>query len=448
MSVWRKYVVLLAAASGAAACTEKLGSGRACPALCPIEEVGIVDTTIQGVASDTTVYPGPPVGSEATVLLLTRTDGALDLRGVFRFDTLPTTFLKKKPTAATSADTTKYEIKALKGARIVVYGDTTAGAPPLPTDSVTIVAYDVDTAGVADTAVAPVAALFTPSRELGRRRVRAEAVRDSFSIPLSDSAVLAKIQAGKQLRVGLRIESGGNTAIRLNSSNGGVFTLLQFAPSATLDTAQADSIQSYSVNSLTPRDDNFRRGLLIDYTLAAKGNPPPGPAELAVGGIPGRRVYLTFDIPKRLLDSTQVVRATLRLNQVASPTATAADTAQLRLLLGTSLSSVTDITKRALFHEPFSFDPRLGLYFGVSSGLRGVRLKSDSSGLRAIEVAPILRQWAGTDVTRQPHAIVLSLPSEGISPVELRFSSLESGVPALRPTLQITYVPRNAPGIP
>jgi hypothetical protein len=447
VSVWRKYVVLLAVALGAAACTEKLGTGRACPALCPIEEVGIVDTTIQGVATDTTVYPGPPIGSEPSVLLLTRTDGALDLRGVFRFDTLPTTFRKKKPTAEATADTTPYEIKALKNAQLIVSGDTTASAPPLPADSVTIVAYDVDTAGVADTAVAPVAALFTPSREIGRKRLRAEAVRDTFAIPLNDAVVLAKLQAGKHLRVGLRIESGGNTAIRLNSTNSAVFTTLRFAPSATADTAQADSLQSFLVNSRTPTDDPAQRGYLIDYTLVVKGNPPPAPGELAVGGMRGRRIYMTFDIPKRLLDSTQVVRATLRLNQVRSPVAAASDTAQLRILLGTSLASVTDITKRALFHEPFSFDPELGLYFGVTSGLRGVKLKADSSGVRAIELAPILRQWAGTDVTKQPHAIILSLPTEGVSPVELRFSSLEAAA-ALRPTLQITYVPRNAPGIP
>jgi hypothetical protein len=50
-------------------------------------------------------------------------------------------------------------------------------------------------------------------------------------------------------------------------------------------------------------------------------------------------------------------------------------------------------------------------------------------------------------VTKQPHAIVLSLPTEGTFPIELRFSSLEAPA-ALRPSLQITYVPRNAPGIP
>jgi hypothetical protein len=226
-----------------------------------------------------------------------------------------------------------------------------------------------------------------------------------------------------------------------------VFSTIRYAPSATPDTAAADSVQSFIVNSATPINDDVQRAYLIDYTLVVKGNDPPAAGQLAVGGIRGRRIYMTFDIPKRLLDSTQVVRATLRLNQVASPIATPADTGQLRILLGTSLASVTDITKRSLFHEPYSFDSQLGVYYGVISGLRAVNLKADSSGIRSIEIAPILRQWTGTDVTKQPHAIVLSLPSEGVSPVELRFSSLEAAA-ALRPSLQITYVPRNAPGIP
>ena len=446
MSVWRKYVVLLAAALGAAACTEKLGSGSACPALCPIEEVGIVDTTIQGVVLDTTVYPGPPIGSEGTVLLLTRTDGALDLRGVFRFDSLPKVFVKKTPTGGT-ADTAHYEIKALKGANLFVAGDTTSNAPPLPTDSVTIVAYDVDTSGVADTAVAPVAALFTPAREIGRRRIRAEAIRDTFSIPLSDSAVFAKVQARTALRVGLRLESGGNTAVSIFSSNSGSVSSLRFAPSATTDTAQADSARAYGVNSFSPPEDETQAALLRDYTLVVKGNPAPPAGQLAVGGIRGRRIYMTFDVPKRLLDSTQIVRATLRINQVASPLATAADTGQLEVLLGTALTTVTDLTKRALFHEPVGFDPTRRLYFGAISGLRAVKLKADTTAVRSIEVAPILRQWSGTDVTKRPHAIVLSLPTEGTSPIELRFSSLEASA-NLRPSLQITYVPRNAPGIP
>lgn len=445
MSVWRKYVVLLAAALGAAACTEKLDSGRACPGLCPIEEIGIADTTIQGVVLDTTVYPGPSIGSETSILLLTRTDGALDLRGVIRFDSLPSRFTKKK---GGSTDTTTSPITSIKGANLFVLGDTTASAPPLPTtDSVDIGAYDVDTTGVVDSAVAPVAALFTPARRIGFLRIKSEAIRDNFSIPLSDSAVLAKMQNKQRLRIGLRIESGGNTAIRIISTNGGSIPSVRFEPSATTDTAQADTVHSVLVSSTTPASDPTLRSNLADYMLVVKGNPPPPSGEVGVGGIPGRRVYISFDIPKRLLDSTQIVRATLRLNQVANPLAAPTDTGELRVLLGTALVGVTDITKRALFHEPIGFDPTTQLYYGAASGLRAVKLKADTSAVRAIEVAPILRQWAGTDVTKQPHAIILSLPTEGVSTVELRFSSLEAAAP-LRPSLQITFVPRNAPGIP
>ena len=444
MSVWRKYVVLLAAALGAAACTEKLESGRACPALCPIEEVGIVDTTIQGVTLDTTVYPGPPIGSEGRVRLETRADGALDLRGVFRFDSLPASFVKHKADS-TAQDTAHYEIKSIAGARILVVGDTLATAPPLPADSVTIVAYDVDTVGVVDSAVAPIAALFIPSREIGRRKLRAEAVRDTFSIPLSDSAVLAKIQGHTALRVGLRIESGGNTAIALVSANGGAVTTIELRPSATTDSTQADSLVAFSVNSTTPTDDEVLASNLRDYTLVVKGTPPPQAGEVSVGGIRGRRIYLNFDIPKRLLDSTQIVRATLRLNQIASPIASPGDTAQLRVLLGTALASVTDITKRSLFHENLAFDGKY--WYWKTSGLRGILMATDTNATRAIEIAPILRQWSLTDTTNAPHSVVLSLPTEGVSPIELRFASLEAAA-ALRPSLQITYVPRNAPGVP
>jgi hypothetical protein len=235
--------------------------------------------------------------------------------------------------------------------------------------------------------------------------------------------------------------------VSLVSSDGGNFSVVRFSPSATTDTAQADSVQTFVVNSYSPLEDDFQAAYLRDFTLIVKGNPAPPVGELAVGGIRGRRIYMNFDVPKRLLDSTQIVRATLRINQVPSPLAEAADTGQLQVLLGTALASVTDYTKRALFHEPFGYDSQQQLFYGQLSGLRAVKLLADTSAVRAIEIAPILRQWAGTDVTKQPHAIVFSLPTEGTSPIELRFSSLEAAA-SLRPSLQITYVPRNAPGIP
>ena len=442
MSVLRNCCAILAVALVATACTEKLGSGRACPDLCPIQEVFIADTTIPGVIVDSTVFAGPTVGSESRLLLATRTDGAIDLRGVIRFDTLPNNFKAKGAAASDSAK----PIASVAGAQLVIVGDS-VGNELLPKSDFTISAYDVDTSGVADTAVAPVAALFTPSRLLGTATFAGSLAADTMLIPLNGAAVASRMIAGRRLRIGLRIESGGNTTIRVGSTTSGHEPMLRYRPSATADTTQADdSVRTWFVNSKTPLDDAVAKAQLADYTLIVKGTPAPPTGVFAVGGVPGRRTYLAFDVPKRLLDSTQIVRATLRLTQIPSPLSTPSDTGRLQTLLGTAKSAVGDLAKRTLFHEPLTYDVS-GRIVGAISGLPEVKLKADTSAARSIEVAPILRQWRGVDPTEVPHTIIFQLPTEGLELTELWFSSIESSS-AQRPTLQITYVPRNAPGIP
>ncbi|NUQ19331.1 MAG: hypothetical protein HOQ09_00035 [Gemmatimonadaceae bacterium] len=425
----------------ATACTEKLGSGRACPDLCPIQEVFIADTTIQGVVVDSTVFAGPAIGSEPRILLATRADGSIDLRGVVRFDTLPSTFsLTKSGTAVT--DTIR---GVLQSRLVLIAGDTSTRFIPKG-DSVVIAAYDVDTTGVPDTAVAPVAALFVPSRKLGEGRFPSALAVDTMRIPLNDSIVGARMVGHGRLRIGLRIESGGNTTIRLSSTSGGSEPMLKYRAFSGADTTSKDTLLTWFPTSRSPADDKVVEAQLADYTLVVKGTPPPPPGVFAVGGIPGRRTYLAFDVPKRLLDSTQIVRATLRLTQLPSPTAQPQDTASLEALLGTAKAVVGDIAKRTLFHEPVTYDAT-GRIIGAISGLPQVRLKTDTTAVRSIEVAPILRRWSGVDSTVVPHTIVLQLPTEGTDLTELWFYSLESSS-TTRPTLQITYVPRNAPGIP
>lgn len=442
MSVLRKGCAFLAIAFLATACTEKLGSGRACPDLCPIEGVGIADTTIQGVVVDTTVFAGPQIGSEGRLLLATRADGLVDLRAVIRFDTLPKTF-----TYDSSGKAITDTIRALVRPELLVIGDSVAPELLPPGDSITIAAYDVDTTGVADTAVAPVAALFRADRLLGRARFRVEQAADTMRIPLNDSVLTARVAANGRLRVGIRLESGGNATVRLGSNSSIHSPRLRYRASASSDTSKAaDTTYSWFPTSRTPETDLAVRAMLADYTLVVKGTPPPPPGVFAVGGVPGRRAYLAFDVPKRLLDSTQIVRATLRLTQVPVPAADVRDTARLQVLLGTSRAVVTDVAKRALFHEPVTYDAN-GYLVGILAGLRELRLKSDTTARRAIEIAPILRRWYGIDSTEVPHSVILQLPTEGTELSELWFYSLE-GPAGERPTLQLTYVPRNAPGIP
>ncbi|NUO64498.1 MAG: hypothetical protein HOQ34_13085 [Gemmatimonadaceae bacterium] len=437
----RNCCAILAAALLATACTEKLGSGRACPDLCPIEEVFISDTTIQGVVVDSTVFAGPAVGSEGRILLATRTDGAIDLRGVLRFDTLPNTFTVTK-NGTTVTDT----IQGVLQSQLVVSGADTSTRQIPAGDSNVIAAYDVDTVGVLDTAVSPVAALFVPSRKLGEGRFPSVLAIDTMRIPLNDSIVGARMVGNGRLRIGLRIESGGNTTVRLSSTTGSRQPVLRYRAFSGADTTSKDTLLTWYPNSGSPTDDQVVKAQLADYTLVVKGTPPPPTGVFAVGGVRGRRTYLAFDVPRRLLDSTQIVRATLHLSQVPAPLAEPGDTALLEALLGTAKGVVKDISKRTLFHEPVTFDIN-GRIVGAMSGLPQVAIKADTTATRSIEVAPILRQWANVDSTDVPHTIILQLPTEGIELTELWFASLEA-TPALRPTLQITFVPRNAPGIP
>ena len=53
-----------------------------------------------------------------------------------------------------------------------------------------------------------------------------------------------------------------------------------------------------------------------DYTLLVKGTATGPATQLNVGGLPARRVYMRFNIPSFLIDSVDVVRATLLLTQI------------------------------------------------------------------------------------------------------------------------------------
>ena len=442
MSVLRKLPVVFAtAALAATACTENLESGRACPALCPIEEVGIRDTIFtSAIVLDATLERYPLLGAAIYVPLINRTE--MDVRGVFRFDELPEKFVP----GSANADSL---IRSVSGATLLIRPSQDSSSRfPLPTDSVTFVAYEVDTTAT-DTLVEPVAALFGRSdRFLGRVRVRAGAVHDTahVAIPIDDSVVTAKLRAKARLRIGVMVESPLNAAIAIQSTNGFAGPSLRFRPSRDTVPVAADSLTiAVGLASLTPLGHPDLQPNLADYELIVKGNPFPSTGVEAAGGIPGRRVYLRFlggtggstvEAERRfayILDSTQIIRATLRFTQLPSPGALASDTARVNFDLGTATARVVDL--------------RTAVQLTTPVGVPQLVVASRDSGLRAVEVAPVLRVWSRVNPAERPRALVIQVPTAGFKPAELRFWSSEAAA-NLRPTLQITYVPRTAAGIP
>jgi hypothetical protein len=397
-------------------CSENLDSSGVCKVLCPTIGGDVQTVTLDGAVSlDTTVQSFSGLGTEPTLLLAQRGD-TLDTRVIIRFDSLPAKFSPPSDTAR--------PITSVDSAYILLQIDTLSikGIGP-----VTIEAYDVDTTAN-DTSTAAVLALFRPDRFISAQTFTRAQLTDSLKYFISNGAVLARIQNGTPLRVGLRA-TGESSQMRILPTETLHGPVLSFR--ATPDTATA-RIQ-VTPFSKTPTDNRILSTVLVDYTVVAKAPPEAPPNVLAIGGFPARRVYVRFNIPDSIIDSSTVIRATLLLNQLSNPALDATDTVRLVPQVVLAGKVVIDPTKASQ------------ITIGVSPDTLIVR--PGDSGERGVELARAFSLWRLQSPDTLPRAIVLQSVNEGASPLEIRFSSSED-VAALRPRLRISYTSRVPLGLP
>jgi hypothetical protein len=415
-------------------CTERLEGGRACPILCPDQNVELRDTLVSAVVLDTTLGSYPPVGREPQLILTSRGD-TLETRIIIRYDTLPTTY--RAPNSPTDTP-----IEMLADAQLAMR----LRLPALkPEQTVTIDAYDVDTTlaegGASDTAAATMLPLFRPDRFLGSLTFRPTEITDSIAIiPIDAGHVLAKIRARARLRIGLSVRAAESAELVFRGVDESRPQLLSFQVSA--DPVVRDTTRPYSA---TPSE-RFIANSLSDFVIVAQKRPADTPAEvLAIGGVPGRRAYLRFDLPRGIVDSTSVVRATLLLTQYPNRLAAhGAESISLYPQPVATSEQVTDLTKAADLLVPIFASPLRAIF-----RLDSLRTAPDDSGSVAIEVIGAVQVWRSTQPEQASRALVLRIPpeSEGVGPDELYFYSTEAAA-ALRPRLRIVYVPRLGIGLP
>jgi hypothetical protein len=414
------FLVAVAATVVVSACSEKLEAGNACPIVCPSDQIDVKDTIITSVEVDTTVVGFPSIGNEDFLLLADLGD-TLDTRVIVRFDTLPTLFRK----AGSSTDST---ITTVDSARL----NLRILHPEQPTAPFTIDVFDVDTAAT-DTAAAPVLARFRDDVKIASYTFdpAADSLGDTIKVPLPNQLILDRLTAGARLRLGIRLTSSQSLAFRVLSQNLGTPSNISFR--ATPDTSTAPVV--VSPESRTPEDPSFLRFPLADYVVVAKGTPPPPESEFAVGGYPSRRTYLRFDIPRRILDSTTVIRASLILQQAPFPESPGAqDSLPFVAVPVIASGTVTDLRRALGFLSNLTADT--------------LRLIPAGTGERRVELVGLVRLWSGTEPEQTPRAIALVGRNEGDLYSEIRFYSSEASDPALRPQLQITYVPSVNIGLP
>ncbi|HEU4632273.1 MAG TPA: hypothetical protein VFS08_21155 [Gemmatimonadaceae bacterium] len=423
-SILRRPLALLVAvaALGAAGCGEDLTTSSTCPELCPEQNLTVQQVELTPVVTDTVLAGFPVLGAEQS-LLVARAGDTLDVRAIIRFDSLPDSYRDTDGTEQDVEQVVEPAVEVLLARRLA----------ETPT-AITLEAYDVAVTGD-DTSAAVLATAFTPERLLGTLSVppvspRGDTVQvDTLAIPIDPAVLLARIEAGGALRVGLRVTGAPLARLPLDPSN----SVLTFAVSADSGAQRLTLAQ----RSLTPENDARLRADQSSFTIVVDGTLPPPEAVLAVGGLPGRRSLLRFQLPREIVDSSTVLRATLVLTQRPVRGYLATDTLLLQPLAVTTRAAVTDLRRRVQLAAN-ARNPYTGRAVLPVDPLPVV---PGDSGEFLIEIPELVGAWRSTNSLGFLPELVLASSREGWSPLQAQFYSLEAPV-ELRPRLRLNYIRR------
>jgi hypothetical protein len=400
-----------------AACTETLDNDAGCPLLCPDQGGEIQTVTLDAITLDSTVSALEGQGTEASLLIATRGD-SIDSRAIIRFDSIPALYHKPGP------DTTSIEITQVDSAILRMRVDTIGGKIPA---TVTLDFYDVNS-NAPDTATAVIAALFTPDRLITSATFEKAALKDTINVPIPGSQILAR--KGGPMRIGVRARGPESVQLRLWSQEGaGAPTLLTYRVDPDTTVTKVILVPY----SKTPQNKPILANSLADYSLIVKGTSTGPATQLNIGGLPARRVYMRFNIPSFIIDSVDVVRATLLLTQQPNPSIDPEDTVRIAPQISLAAATVTDIAKAAQIVAVARTDT--------------LKVTPSGSGLRTMEIANVISLWRSQNPAETPRALILVSTLEGTSPLEARFFPIEAA-PDLRPRLRISYSARKSTGLP
>ena len=433
--------VVVAVALGAAACSETLKGGNACPSLCPEQTLDFQDTVFDAadVIDTALTVPGvPSIGTETRLLIAqyAQTGDSVVSVGVLRFDSVarsfPQTDTTKPPVAFTSVDSAYVNFSVL----------------PPPTgqdtlyvqDTVTFNVYNVY-ANAPDLDTAPVRAKFGGA-PVGTRRLPRDSVNGRVAIPLDAAFVTQQVTTpGGKVWLGLQVVSKRNARLTITSTNGAAAT---GGAAATLSyVGHADTSKVGAATSVNAGATVWGPGIfaMADYQLSLKGSPAVPAGMLGVGGLPSNRVLIRFKFPPWLVDSaTTVVRANLILHQAAFTSFQVdSDSVALQPFVSLAGPEITDLTKVSLLIGP--------------TGLVGLRIDSLPPAGSALDSLALVRTGSNTfsfwrfEGAAVQRVVVLAMIREGIEPRQVLFYGTGASA-ALRPQVHVSYVPHSDIGLP
>jgi hypothetical protein len=202
----------------------------------------------------------------------------------------------------------------------------------------------------------------------------------------------------------------------------------------TVATITVNPVSNYPVGTL----EQGVRAALTDYMIVAKNAIPQYTNTMNVGGNPGRRAYLRFNVPSHIIDSSTIVRATLTLTQRPLPYGDLRDTMTIQAQAVLAGPQVTDLRRASDIISAPGLD--------VSDSLL---ISPRDSGQKTIDMFLLIRAWRTQDALLYPppRALVLIASPENVLPFEASFFNSSSPA-ALRPQMRISYVPTITFGVP
>ncbi|MBI4502867.1 MAG: hypothetical protein HY700_17105 [Gemmatimonadetes bacterium] len=390
---WHSLLLLLMAG-----CTgETVTAPGACPAYCVGITVEATDTVLSTAIAADSMFMGYVPSHTATRLMVSGA-GAGESRAILRFYPFSDTILLNLGDTARRAvlqtDSFRVEIElgrrtaGVSGLRLALYR-----LPPTVDSLTTFETLDPffdDSTFITDVAVPPADS------------------SDSVKVTFPATALPTFSADSQKVAIGVALRASAPAFVALRSSEAGAGAFLSRF-------VKVDSVTGTPVSRVAASPP-----LLDTYVFQPVA--PPGPGILTVGGAPSARTFFHLDVPRRIVDSSNVVRATLFLIPAAPVVAPPGDTLR--------------IVAHPLAADIGAKSPVLPATADTARGSGGLAPPGMSDTVK-VDLTDIIRAWR-TDTT-QAHTVVLRASPEGGSFGVLQFWSTAD--PTRRPTLDITYVP-------
>ncbi|NIN11422.1 MAG: hypothetical protein GTN62_07940 [Gemmatimonadales bacterium] len=397
MWVSRRYIWCGLIIALAVACQESITAPGACPDYCPPSRVDVFDSILKSSIDRDSSFRGYVPAHAAEGLQLTTQGSSLESRAVLRFFRFPEELTQGVVGAGDSIvglDSLRLDVAVRRRSPDVLGMELVVHRLPVSVDSQTtyadVVPFFHDSTIIATLAVPDTLA----SGKLSARL-------DASAFPTFESDSLRAA-----VGVALRADSAGFLELgTLESDLPAVLNRFVKVDSAGGETAEGTDARPTELDS-----------------YVALAPPSPGPDALAVGGIPSARAILRFDMPRAIVDSSDVVRATLILVPDGAAYGAPGDTFSVR-----AEGLTADFGPKSPLVPPTAETIALG----------AARVGVGASDTVRIDITHLVRPWRVD--TLLARSLMLRIVPEGAILGEIRFGSSRAAIGA--PAIRVTYMP-------